>query len=139
MITSRNIDDLVMPAKAKVSRFLGLCRANNIDVIITSTYRDFESQDALYAQGRTTSGNVVTNAKGGKSFHNFRCAIDVVPVVNGKCDWDGTHAVWATLGKLGKEAGLEWAGEWKSFKEMAHFQYTGGLTLDDLNSGKQIV
>ena len=105
---------------------------------MTSTYRDIESQDALYAQGRTTAGSVVTNARGGFSFHNYRCAIDVVPLVNGKPMWDGKDAVWAQIGALGKAAGLEWAGDWKSFKELAHFQYTGGLSLADLNAGKSI-
>jgi len=33
---------------------------------------------------------------------------------------------------------LEWAGEWRTFKELAHFQYTGGLTLTDLKNGRQI-
>jgi len=93
----------------------------------------------LYAQGRTAPGKIVTNAKAGDSWHNWRCAVDVVPLVNGKADWDGSHPVWAEIGRLGKEAGLEWAGEWKSFKELAHFQYTGGLTLTQLKAGQQIV
>jgi peptidoglycan L-alanyl-D-glutamate endopeptidase CwlK len=138
LINSRNLSDLVPAVKLKVDQFMASCAAHNIDVIITSTYRDIESQDALYAQGRTVPGKIVTNAKGGYSFHNYRCAIDVVPIVNGKADWDGSHPVWEQIGSLGKEAGLDWAGEWKTFKELAHFQYTGGLTLADLKSGKQI-
>ena len=107
-------------------------------MLVTSTYRDNESQDALYAQGRTTPGSIVTKAKGGQSFHNYRCAIDVVPLVNGKAVWDGANPVWAKIGALGKLAGLDWAGDWKTFKELAHFQYTGGLTLADLNAGKSV-
>jgi peptidoglycan L-alanyl-D-glutamate endopeptidase CwlK len=64
--------------------------------------------------------------------------VDVVPLVNGKPDWDGSHPVWARIGELGKEAGLEWAGEWKSFRELAHFQYTGGHTLAQLKTGATI-
>lgn len=41
-----------------------------------SGYRSFEEQDALYAQGRTTPGDIVTNAKGGESAHNYGCATD---------------------------------------------------------------
>jgi peptidoglycan L-alanyl-D-glutamate endopeptidase CwlK len=139
MINSRNLNDLLPVVKLKVERFMGLCVANGIDLLITSTYRDYESQDALYAQGRTAPGKIVTNAKGGHSFHNYQCAVDVVPIVNGKPDWDGSHPVWAKLGEFGKQAGLDWAGEWKTFKELAHFQYTGGLTIDDLIAGKKIV
>ena len=139
MINSRNLNDLAPPVKLRVEWLMGLCVANNIDLLITSTYRDKDSQDALYAQGRTAPGKIVTNAKGGESYHNYKCAVDVVPLVNGKPDWDGSHPVWAKIGELGKTAGLEWAGEWKKFKELAHFQYIGGLTLADLAAGKQII
>jgi peptidoglycan L-alanyl-D-glutamate endopeptidase CwlK len=138
MINSRSLDDLIPPAKERVERFLSLCKDNDIDLLVTSTYRDNESQQALYEQGRTTAGKVVTNAKAGDSWHNWRCAVDVVPIVNGKPNWDGLHPVWDQIGKLGEQAGLEWAGRWRTFKELAHFQYTGGLTLTDLKEGKEI-
>jgi peptidoglycan L-alanyl-D-glutamate endopeptidase CwlK len=138
MINSRDINELVPPAKERVEKFKALCKENNIDLLITSTYRDNESQNALFAQGRTAPGKIVTNAKAGQSWHNFRCAVDVVPLVNGKPVWDGDDPIWAKVGALGKQAGLEWAGDWKKFKEMAHFQYTGGLTLAQLNAGGKI-
>jgi peptidoglycan L-alanyl-D-glutamate endopeptidase CwlK len=138
MINSRSLDDLIAPAKERVERFIALCKDENIDLLVTSTYRDNESQQALYEQGRTTAGKVVTNAKAGDSWHNWRCAVDVVPMVNGKPNWDGLHPVWDQIGKLGEQAGLEWAGRWRTFKELAHFQYTGGLTLTDLKNGKEI-
>ena len=138
MISSRNLDELVPPARQRIDAFLAATKAKGIDLLVTSTYRDSESQDALYAQGRTTPGNIVTNAKGGQSFHNYRCAIDIVPLVNGKADWNGSHPVWADIGAIGKECGLDWAGEWTRFKELAHFQYTGGLTLKDLQNGQSI-
>ena len=138
MINSRSLDELLSPVRKRVDQFLAECKLNNIDLLVTSTYRDNESQDALYAQGRTTPGSIVTKAKGGQSFHNYRCAIDVVPLVNGKAVWDGANPVWAKIGALGKLAGLDWAGDWKTSKELAHFQYTGGLTLADLNAGKTI-
>jgi len=138
MINSRDINELLPPVRERVEKFQKLCEKNRIDLLITSTFRDNESQNALYAQGRTAPGKIVTNAKAGQSWHNHRCAIDVVPLVNGKPNWDGSHEVWNILGKLGKEAGLEWAGEWKTFKELAHFQYTGGLTLAQLNAGGKV-
>lgn len=135
MINSRDINELLPEVKSRVEHFIALCQDNNIDLLITSTYRDIESQDALYAQGRTTKGHVVTNAKGGESYHNYRCAIDVVPIVGGKPDWDTSHSVWESVAMLGKQAGLEWAGDWKTFKEMAHFQFTQGLTIAQLKEG----
>lgn len=141
MINSRSLDDLNPIVKQKVEALISACRAENIDLLVTSTYRDNESQNALYAQGRTTPGKIVTNAKAGSSWHNWRCAVDVVPLRNGKPVWGTTGVdgdLWKRIGVLGVECGLEWAGNWKSFKELAHFQYTGGLTLADLQQGKQI-
>ena len=138
MINSRSLDDLVPPARVRVESFLDAAKKQGIDLLVTSTYRDNASQDALYAQGRTTPGKIVTNAKAGQSWHNYRCAVDVVPIVAGKPRWDVKDEVWQQVGALGKAAGLEWAGDWKKFKEYPHFQYTGGLTLAQLQSGAKI-
>jgi peptidoglycan L-alanyl-D-glutamate endopeptidase CwlK len=137
MINSRSLDDLVPPAKQRAEAFIAAAKAKGIDLLVTSTYRDNESQDALYAQGRTTPGNIVTRAKAGESWHNWRCALDVVPIVNGKAIWDDQNT-WTQIGEIGVACGLEWAGNWVTFKEFPHFQYTGGLTLDQLNQGATI-
>jgi len=138
MINSRSLDDLLPPVKERVEKFLNAAKAAGIDLLVTSTYRDNASQNALYAQGRTKPGKIVTNAKAGQSLHNYRCAVDVVPIVAGKPRWDVKEEVWQQVGALGKAAGLEWAGDWKRFKEYPHFQYTGGLTLAQLQSGAKI-
>ena len=138
MINSRSLDDLLPVVKVKVQQFLDKAKAEGIDLLVTSTYRDNESQNVLYAQGRTTGGTKVTNAKAGQSFHNWRCAVDVVPIVNGKAVWNDVNT-WARVGVIGKSVGLEWAGDWKKFKEFPHFQYTKGLTLAQLQQGATIV
>ena len=61
-----------------------------------------------------------------------------MPLVNGKPDWDGSHPVWQTVGALGEQAGLDWAGKWVHFKELAHFQYSRGLTIAQLKEGAVI-
>lgn len=138
MINSRKIEDLLPPVRERVERFIAACKAEGIDILITSTYRDNESQDALYAQGRTKPGVKVTNARAGQSFHNYRCAVDVVPMKNGKPIWNAKDPVWQDIGRLGKAAGLEWAGDWVRFKEFPHFQYTGGVSLAQLQKGAKI-
>jgi peptidoglycan L-alanyl-D-glutamate endopeptidase CwlK len=141
MINSRKIEDLDPIVGAKAKELLDKCKAEGIDIMITSTYRDSESQNALYAQGRTAPGSVVTNAKGGQSWHNWRVAFDVVPLRNGKPVW-GTAGddlkLWQRVGALGKSCGLEWAGDWKTFKEFPHFQYTGGFTLAQFQAGASL-
>lgn len=137
MISSRNIAELFPIVAAKASAFISACKAQGIDIIITSTYRDNESQAALYNQGRTVPGAKVTNAKAGQSFHNYRCAFDFAPIVNGKIPWNDSQ-LFTRCGQIAESVGLEWAGRWKSFKELAHVQYTGGLTIEELKNGAQI-
>ena len=151
MINSRDLKELNPKVKERVEKWLAACKAEGIDVLITSTYRDAESQNALYAQGRTKPGRIVTNAKAGDSWHNWRCAVDFVPMRNGKPVWgtsgnglDNNPAddetddleLWQKIGTLAEKHGLEWAGRWKKFKELAHVQYTAGLTLADFKAGK---
>jgi peptidoglycan L-alanyl-D-glutamate endopeptidase CwlK len=82
--------------------------------------------------GPQKSGPKVTNAGPGESFHQYSRAYDCVPVLQGKPIW-GTGGegagIWDKVGKLGKKCGLEWAGEWTTFREFPHFQFTGGKDL----------
>lgn len=135
MINSRKLEDLHPAVRKRVEAFLEAAKGEGITLLVTSTYRDFAAQQALYDQGRTKPGNKVTNAKPGQSFHNFRCAVDVVPMRNGKPVWDDKDPVWQEVGRLGEAAGLEWAGRWRKFREYPHFQYTAGATLKQLAEG----
>lgn len=137
MISSRSLSDLNPKVAAMCTEFINKCKDQNIDVIITSTYRDAESQNALYAQGRTAPGKIVTNAKGGQSFHNWHVAFDFCPIVNGKAIWNDVD-LYEKCGKIAESIGLEWAGRWVKFRELAHCQYTYGLTLADFQAGKTI-
>lgn len=141
MINSRKLEDLHPTVEEMARQLLTAAADEGIDLLVTSTYRDHESQNELYAQGRTKPGRVVTNARGGRSWHNWRLAFDVVPMRNGKPVW-GTSGedliLWKRIGELGKSVGLEWAGDWKRFKEFPHFQFTNGITLDDLEAGATI-
>lgn len=136
MINSRKIEDLHPHVASLCRKFIERCKEAGVDVLVTSTYRDHESQNALYAQGRTAPGKIVTKAKGGQSFHNHKVAFDVVPLVNGKAIWND-EGLWRKIGQIGQEVGLEWGGNWK-FQDKPHFQYTGGLTLADFQSGKTL-
>ena len=133
MINSRSLNDLQPEVAAKCNEFIAACAAAGIDLLITSTYRDLESQAALYAQGRTTPGSVVTNAKAGQSYHNWKVAFDFVPLVAGKPRWDDLD-IFRQCGTIAESVGLEWAGRWHSFPEMAHCQFTGGKTIADFQN-----
>lgn len=138
--SSRNIDDLIMPVKAMCLNHIHVCKLAGIDLLITQTYRSPADQNALFAEGRTAPGHIVTRAKAGQSMHQYRVAYDVVPLRNGKPVWDlvpyVNKAIWQQVGAIGKAQGLEWAGDWIEFQEYPHFQYTGGLSIAELAAGQ---
>lgn len=99
--------------------------------------RTFKQQDALWAQGRTLPGKIVTKAKGGESFHNFGLAVDMVEdgdVTRAGIQWSwSNNADYLKVGSVTKDCGLEWGGFWKAFKDYPHVQLTGGLSLAEAN------
>jgi peptidoglycan L-alanyl-D-glutamate endopeptidase CwlK len=109
------------------------------------TLRTFAEQDALYAQGRTKPGVIVTKAKGGQSYHNYGLAIDIVLLVdkdgNGtfetaswdtKSDFDGDKkSDWQEVVAIFKRYGWEWGGDWR-FVDAPHFQKTFGKSIMEL-------
>ncbi|NUU61276.1 M15 family metallopeptidase [Paenibacillus agri] len=122
------------------------CYARGIPIVITQGLRTIAEQDALYAQGRTKPGSIVTNAKGGYSYHNYGLAVDFALLLpNGssvswdmKLDGNGNNiADWLEVAEEGKRLGFEWGGDWTSFKDYPHLQMTFGLTLAQLRAGIQ--
>jgi len=137
MINSRDINELTTETKKRCIAFVAMCKAHNIDIIITSTYRDMESQAALYAQGRTKPGDIVTDAKPGQSFHNFRVAFDFAPVLNGKLQYNNAKLI-EQCGILAEKSGLEWSGRWKKRPERVHCQLSG-LSLATLQKQQNLL
>lgn len=127
----------VHPAVAARARtMVDLCARAGISILVTQGYRSVEEQNQLYEIGRTRPpigrAHIVTKARGGHSWHNFGLAFDIVVLDSiGKADWDTAHPGWGKAAVIGKSLGLEWGGDWRGFKDLPHFQYTGPLTLPD--------
>jgi peptidoglycan L-alanyl-D-glutamate endopeptidase CwlK len=116
------------------------------------TLRTFAEQDALFAIGRTKPGKKVTNARGGQSYHNYGLAVDIVLLIdkdgNGSYEtasWDtkldgdkDKTADWTECVTVFKMHGWEWGGDWRSFKDLPHFQKTFGYTTPQLLKMKKI-
>ena len=136
--SSASIDSLDPYVASLARRFLELCKENGLDVRILSAFRSWDEQDALYAQGRTAPGPVVTDAMGGDSYHNWGLAFDAAPFVNGRVDWNNRE-LFDKMGELGQQAGLEWGGNWTTYRinllDLPHFQYTYGLSTQQLVDG----
>lgn len=91
-----------------------------IRIKIISGFRSYEEQDALYAQGRTAPGPIVTNVKGGYSNHNFGIAFDIGVFEGNR--YLGDSPKYKAVGVIGMDLGLEWGGSWKTIIDQPHFQ-----------------
>ncbi len=95
-----------------------------ITIKAISGLRTYDEQNALYAQGRTKSGRVVTNARGGFSNHNFGIAFDIGVFDGSKYIPESSR--YKAVGAMGVGLGLEWGGNWTSIKDEPHFQLRPG-------------
>lgn len=131
--TTQRIALLHPTVREEVTKIIGECDlalTGKAKVRITQGLRTFEEQDALYAQGRTKPGKKVTNAKAGQSIHNYGFAVDICLVIDGKTaswdtvkDWDNDKiADWYECVKIFAKYGWEWGGNWKTFKDLPHFE-----------------
>lgn len=134
----RLLNELLPKVEAAATAALAECKAAGYNVLVTCTYRSDAEQNALYAQGRTKPGSKVTNAKAGQSLHQWRVALDLVPMVNGKPEWSGRDPVWHKIAAIFKAHGFEWGYDWKTFREMPHFQMTGGHPLSYFQAGGKL-
>lgn len=126
-MSSRDIAALLPDVAAMASAMLAECERQGLHVIVACTYRSNEEQAALYAQGRTKGGAIVTYAKPGQSKHNTRQALDIYPITNGKLTGTSNPTerdIWQQLGRIGKAAGFEWGGDWH-MQDLPHFQTKG--------------
>jgi len=99
-----------------------------ITIKILGGLRTFAEQDALHAQGRSTPGTIVTQARGGQSNHNFGIAFDIGVFEGSK--YLGESPKYNAVGVLGVDLGLEWGGNWKTFKDAPHFQLRPAWAAD---------
>lgn len=100
--------------------------------IITQGYRTFAESDKLYQQGRTSPGEIVSNAKAGQSWHNYGLAVDFALVANGNAIWDQHNPNWSTVVNAFKMHGFTWGGDWTGFKDYPHLEMKFGHTLSEL-------
>ncbi len=149
-ITWERIQDLHPWVRPKVIDLIIRCSVQGLYIRVVSAGRSYSEQNELYAQGRTMPGAVVTNAKGGWSWHNFYCAIDFCLLnpnfknvswslvrdlnENNKADW---YEVIEVAKNLGFTAGADWPKP-----DCPHLDMRFGKTIEEIrslfNAGKLI-
>ncbi|MGH9932316.1 MAG: M15 family metallopeptidase [Pyrinomonadaceae bacterium] len=98
------------------------CESAGVPCEVVQGTRTFSEQQAVYDQGRTTPGAVVTKARPGDSFHQYGLAFDVAPVAYKNLpDWNPSGPAWLVIGQIGEGLGLHWGGRW-STPDAPHFE-----------------
>ena len=126
---SRNISELHPRLQLKASQLREACQKQGISILFSECLRTVAEQDSLYSQGRTRPGNIVTNAKGSSysSQHQWGIAIDFY--IDMDVDGDGSKTddafnnatgLFDKVGKIAKELGLGWGGDWKTPVDKPH-------------------
>ena len=109
-----------------------------VHIRVTQGLRKWTEQAALYAQGRSAPGAIVTNAEPGHGWHEFGLAVDVVPFdQGGQPDWNKSHPIWQRLIQLGHRLGLQEGAEFRTFPDYPHFQLPGRYPISPDNEVRE--
>lgn len=134
-ISDERISKLHPSIQVLVAKFINEVQTKlGITLRVTQGLRTFEEQNEIYAKGRTAPGQIVSNAKGGFSYHNYGLAIDVAEIKNGQVIWD---TQWHKIAPIAKSLGFEWGGDFKKLVDKPHFQYTYGYSINELLALKE--
>lgn len=137
MLNSRDISLLRSDVEANCRKWMELCKAEGLNVLVTSTVRDKEYQALLYEQGRTRPGSIVTNSAT-PTFHWDKAglAFDFCKNVKGH-EYDDL-AFFSKAAAIAKKMGFSWGGDWKSFVDRPHIQWDGlgKYTASDIRAGR---
>jgi peptidoglycan L-alanyl-D-glutamate endopeptidase CwlK len=125
----QRLEGLQPDFKIAVTALLASLADIGLFVCVVSGLRTIQQQNQLYAQGRSTKGAIVTNAKGGQSPHNFGTAVDLAPLTpKGEINWNDRQG-FMTIGKIAKEHGLVWGGDFKSIVDLPHVESPSWKTI----------
>lgn len=126
-MASRKVEDLHQIFQPMVRELLSQgqkaidSKFSGWEFFITDGFRSFEEQTKLYAQGRTTSGKIVTNAKAGQSAHNYGLAVDCAFQKDGQLSYD--LKMYSLIYPIARKLGFELGADWTGFTDKPHFEH----------------
>ena len=136
--TNKKLLELHPQIRKKAIEFVEEIRNRfGVNMIVSQSTRTITQQAQLYSQGRTTSGDIVTNAPAGNSYHNYGLAFDVAFVVkndngnnelfygNGrnKLSSDGTVSEYSDISVLGNN--ITWQEIGRIAEDKYNFRWGG--------------
>jgi peptidoglycan LD-endopeptidase CwlK len=119
------IDTLEPDFKAQVVTLIeAVGAATGRKWVCTAGRRTMAEQTALWNQGRSTPGSIVTKAPAGSSAHNFGLAADISPMkLDGSdVDWNAPESLLKQMADLAVEMGLTAGFYFKSIHDPPHVE-----------------
>lgn len=105
---------------------------SNVQIVVVQGLRAFAESNAIYAQGRTAPGPIVTKAAAGQSYHNYGLAFDFAMITDGKDD-EAVGPNWMKVVAIMEAAGMTWGGNFpEGFHDNPHFENRYGFNWRDL-------
>lgn len=131
--SERHIASLQLGAQEAARLLLKRVRKAGLDARVISGTRGYAEQNRLFRQGRYgNAGDRVTNARGGRSNHNFGIAWDIGLFDAGR--YITERAAYDRAAEVGLTGTLEWGGAWSRFPDRPHYQIATGLSVGSVRT-----
>lgn len=128
------LSSLCVKAQQEGENLLAAWEKEGIWVLLTQGYRSWAAQAWDYASGRYRPGPIITNAKPGWSFHQFKVAFDFVPADgNGGIHYEDNNRYQQAI-TIAKTLGWESGQDFPS-PDKPHLQFTGGHDITYFRNG----
>ena len=104
-----------------VTDFVARCAARKTPIYVWETMRSHTLARIYYALKRSRAQD------GWRTWHFYALAIDAIHPEFKWAPWESQEQRWVdwrgAVVEEGKSVGLDWGGDWKSFKDWPHFQF----------------
>lgn len=127
--TEKKIRTLTLAAQKEARIFMDKVLMAGVKAKVISGSRTYAEQNRIFRQGRYGNpGKIVTNARGGRSNHNFGVAWDIgiFTETGGYITEGGPYDQAASAGM---SSNIEWGGDWPRFVDKPHYQLNLGVEL----------
>ena len=129
-ISEQRLSQVIPELAAQIELLDSAMVKQGILIRVVQGLRSWEAQEALYAQGRTAPGEIVTDAPPGHSMHEFGLAVDCMPSLNAigqpySPDGVGGSLRYVAMVAAAEALGLVSGSTWISIKDYPHLQVAG--------------
>jgi len=143
-ISTARLQTVIPELARRVTRLDSLLLTSQlcVHIRVVQALRSYADQAALYAQGRTLPGKIVTDARPMDSMHIYGLAVDACPDLPGlptwQPDWNENDARWKEFLSIAQTCNLAEGAQWRTFNDFPHL-YLGELPADPDDNLKELL